>query len=78
MRKLNVNRGSRIGEGWRESFTTANDKSTGFGKSSRTDDVQVQDLFLLVKLLLQNKGIACTEGCYCVRCQMMKYAKTKF
>ena len=53
MRKLNVDRGPRIGEGWRECFTIADDKSTGSGKSSRTDDVQVQDIFLLVKLLLQ-------------------------
>ena len=42
-----------MGEGCKASFTIANDKSTGSGKSPRTDDVQVQEVFLLAKLLLQ-------------------------
>ena len=57
MRKLNVDRGPRIGEGWRECFTIANDKSTGSGKSSRTDDVQVQDIFLLETAPAKTQGL---------------------
>ena len=40
-----------MGEGQRASYTIANLKRTG--KPSRADDVQVQDVCLLAKLLLQ-------------------------
>ena len=48
-----ITRGSWMGEGRRPSCTIANNKSTGTGKPSWADDVQVQDISLLAKLLLQ-------------------------
>ena len=46
-------RGSWMGEGRRASCTIVNHKRTSTWQPSQADDVQVQDVYLLAKLLLQ-------------------------
>ena len=55
-----VTRGSWMGEGWKASFTIANDKSTGSGKC------KCKTSSCLRNCSCNNTGLSCTEGCYCM------------